>query len=149
MIRRCGVTTQVTKRKLFCFKKKNRFDVNHSCEVVAGICFFLPFWLSLSYTLMWTTPVVLFRRTIRFFPSLLLMVPSWARTSSAHHNFPPREKNNASEQLKNTEFSILNANLTSNIYVNFSLFFSSSRFQFKIQMKEMKCHQFIITDISE
>lgn len=54
-------------------------------------CIFIrsPFWPSLSYTFMWTTPLVLFLSTTRFRPSLLVTVPSCADSSSAHHSLPP------------------------------------------------------------
>lgn len=47
----------------------------------------LPCCASLSYTFIWTTPEVLFLRTVGFLPSLLLQVPSWAKFWSAHHSF--------------------------------------------------------------
>lgn len=59
----------------------------------------LPFWPSLSYTFIWTTPLVLFLRITRFRPSLLVTVPSWADSSSAHQSLPPVTINGTS--LKN------------------------------------------------
>lgn len=49
----------------------------------------LPFWLSLSYTFIWTTPLVLFLKITRLRPSLLVTVPSCPDSSSAHQSFPP------------------------------------------------------------
>lgn len=49
----------------------------------------LPFWPSLSYTFIWTNPLVLFLRITGFRPSLLVTVPSCADSSSAHQSLPP------------------------------------------------------------
>lgn len=49
----------------------------------------LPFWPSLSYTFMWTTPLVLFLSMTTLRPSLLVTVPSCPDSSSAHHSLPP------------------------------------------------------------
>lgn len=57
------------------------------CVCVLWAC--LPFWPSLSYTFIWTTPPVLFLRVTGFRPSLLVTVPSCADSSSTHHSLPP------------------------------------------------------------
>lgn len=49
----------------------------------------LPFWPSRSYTFMCTTPLVLFLRITKFWPSLLVTVPSCPNLSSAHQSLPP------------------------------------------------------------